>query len=582
MTPEQREQIASAMASRAEQLRLRVGLGAIVAGVFFDITGVAFAGAWFAAYVGLQVVEAGLGPASAVARRLGEVRYARFALALVFVNNSLFGLFAARAAYSGTVIGLACAVLLIGGSIVNAVLVSTSSRSLTAAAIIPQLLYFLLLPVLGIVRGREPLEALQLAVGGGLLVMAAQVAWTRLSRTLREMEAAQRAAEEANQAKSTFLATVSHEIRTPLNGVLGMAQAIANDELSDRQRERLAIVSQSGEALLAILADVLDLAKIEASKLELEVTPFDLETLVNQAHGTFAAIATAKSLSFRVEVLDGAAGAYLGDPVRVRQILYNMVSNALKFTAEGEVRIQISRRGGELRLEVIDSGPGVTPEQLPTLFEKFVQADTSTTRRYGGTGLGLSICLELTQLMGGRMEAAHVQPHGLSVAAILPLEQTTIAPAPKLNAPATAPDMSSREPLRVLAAEDHFVNQHVLKVLLGQVGITPHVVDNGALAVEAWRSGDWDVILMDVQMPIMDGPTAARTIRREEAASGRPPIPIVALTANVMSHQLEEYRAAGMTLFVAKPIQVKELLDALNGVLESHDTLDDTLAAASA
>jgi CheY-like chemotaxis protein len=216
----------------------------------------------------------------------------------------------------------------------------------------------------------------------------------------------------------------------------------------------------------------------------------------------------------------------------------------------------------------------VAPEHLGRLFEKFVQADASTTRRYGGTGLGLSICDGFARLMGGRMEARPVAPHGLAVAAILPLKRVQALAATARPEPAPAAVRPAH--LRVLAAEDHPINQQVLKVVMEQAGIVPHIVENGAAAVQAWREGEWDLILMDVRMPVMDGPTAARVIRSEEAASGRLPTPIIAVTANVMSHQLEEYKAAGMCHCVPKPIQIGALLSAMDAAL-AQDAADKSL-----
>jgi PAS domain S-box-containing protein len=374
-------------------------------------------------------------------------------------------------------------------------------------------------------------------------------------------------AEAANKAKSAFLATMSHEIRTPLNGVLGMAQAMAAGELSPTQRERLDVVRQSGESLLAILNDVLDLSKIEAGKLELEETEFDIEHLARGAYAAFTAIAAAKDLTFDLTVEPVARGVWRGDSTRVRQLLYNLVSNAIKFTEVGEVEVRVSRAskadGAGLLLCVRDTGIGIAAEPLSRLFAKFEQGDATTTRRYGGTGLGLAICRELAQLMGGEIIAESEPDRGSTFTAVLPLRRLSRAaraPRPAVEPPPEALAAG----FKVLAAEDNAVNQLVLKTLLHQVGLEPVVVANGAEAVAAWDAEPWDLILMDVQMPVMDGPTATRAIRAQEARTGRARTPIVALTANAMSHQVAEYLASGMDDFVAKPIEAAKLLEVIS------------------
>ncbi|MGC1304807.1 MAG: ATP-binding protein, partial [Caulobacteraceae bacterium] len=378
------------------------------------------------------------------------------------------------------------------------------------------------------------------------------------------------AAEAANEAKSAFLATMSHEIRTPLNGVLGMAQAMAADALAPIQRERLEVVRQSGEALLAILNDVLDLSKIEAGRFELEEVEFELEDIARGAHSAFTALANKRGLSFCLVIDEAARGVYRGDPTRIRQILYNLISNGLKFTAAGEVRVSVGRADGALTLRVADTGVGIPADRLPLLFEKFVQADASTTRRFGGTGLGLSICRHLAELMGGVIEASSTVDVGTTFLVRLPIPR--VAEAGTLAAPqspaveADDEDVAFHE-LRVLAAEDNTVNQLVLKTLLAQIGVTPVLVEDGQQAVDAWAGQDWDVILMDMQMPVLDGAAATRLIREREAATGRARTPIIAITANAMAHQVAQYAAMGADRHVAKPIEAARLFAALEAAL---------------
>jgi signal transduction histidine kinase/ActR/RegA family two-component response regulator len=392
----------------------------------------------------------------------------------------------------------------------------------------------------------------------------------RTAHALAVARAKEAEAEAANAAKSTFLATMSHEIRTPLNGVLGMAQAMEADGLSDAQRRRLAVIRSSGEALLAILNDVLDLSKIEAGKLELEAIAFDLAPVLAGVEAAFAPQAADKGLAYVTTLAADAAGVYHGDPTRLRQILYNLVSNAVKFTSRGLVSVGVERCAAGLTITVADTGIGVPADKLGALFAKFSQIDASTTRRHGGTGLGLAICRELSELMGGRIEVESEVGRGSRFILTLPLVP---AEAP-VDAPgANRPDSAQPPPLnlRLLAAEDNAVNQLVLRTLLTQVGIDPTLVENGEEALAAWEDGDWAVILMDVQMPVLDGVSAAREIRRREAAMGRPRTPIIALTANAMAHQIAEYAAAGMDDHVAKPIDASALFAAIETALNRSE-----------
>jgi signal transduction histidine kinase/ActR/RegA family two-component response regulator len=388
-----------------------------------------------------------------------------------------------------------------------------------------------------------------------------------LQRTLRELVEARDAANAANVLKSQFLANMSHEIRTPLNGVLAMAEVMSMGDLAPVQRERLDVIRQSGGLLLAVLNDVLDLSKIEAGKLTLLVDDFDLETAVAPTRGSFSVIAQGKGLDFNVEVAEEARGAWRGDADRIRQIVGNLLSNAVKFTLQGEVgaRFDISPESGVLRLVVRDTGVGIATEKQASLFEKFTQADNSATRRFGGTGLGLAICRELTQMMGGVISVESHEGKGSVFTVELPLERGELA----IEAPVApqAAEETDEGALRLLAAEDNPTNQQVLAAVMGSLGIDIDIVANGRLAFEAWRDGSYDLILMDIQMPVMDGIDSARAIRSAEREAGRPRTPIVALTANALSHQVEEYLAAGMDGHVAKPIEIAKLYEAISRAL---------------
>jgi signal transduction histidine kinase/CheY-like chemotaxis protein len=394
--------------------------------------------------------------------------------------------------------------------------------------------------------------------------------WMALLDAREAAEERERAAEAANQAKSNFLATMSHEIRTPLNGVLGMAQAMTAEELSGVQRERLKVIRRSSENLLAVLNDLLDLSKIEASALELEIVDFDLEHLIRGVTAAFQPGAQKKGVDFQFSVDPDVCGHYSGDSARIRRVLYNLAGNAVKFTDKGGIVLSVTREGGSVVFRVSDTGIGIAPDNLEHLFDDFYQADASSTRRYGGMGLGLAICRDLVGLMGGEIEAASILGQGSTFTVRLPLKaafQAPEAPAPEARA---APETDPGD-LRVLAAEDNETNQLVLRTLLEQAGVSPTFVNNGRRAVEAWEAQDWDIVLMDIQMPEMDGVTATRVIRAREAETGRRRTPILAVTANAMAHQVAGYEAAGMDGLVPKPIEITRLFAAMEEVLNAAE-----------
>jgi PAS domain S-box-containing protein len=387
----------------------------------------------------------------------------------------------------------------------------------------------------------------------------------RLERANAELSRARETAEAASRAKADFLAHMSHEIRTPLNGVLGMAQVMAAGKLSSEQRRRLDVIRGSGDAVLTILNDVLDLAKVEAGKLELESAPFLVDRLLCEASGVFQGLADQKQL--RLETTCAVEDAYVGDAARLRQILYNLLSNALKFTQRGAVRLEAAVEGAELLLTVSDTGGGIAPDDLARLFDRFAQADTTISRRFGGTGLGLAIARELAQLMGGDITVISAPGAGSTFTVRLPLAKAGRAEADRLRAAASgvpaARGARFGPGLRVLAAEDNAINRRVLDALLEQTGLDVVFAEDGEQVVEAWRTGEWHLILMDIRMPRMDGVAATRMIREAEARDGRRRTPILALTADAMAHQRDQYLALGMDGFVAKPLSATLLMQAV-------------------
>lgn len=500
----------------------------------------------------------------------GDLRYAWATQANTFAVSLCWVAHAALLWRVGGVIPAVAAVMDLFTVALYAAIGSYQNLKLFLCLVLPQLGALALLVISYLLQHATPLVAgtASLATVGtcatilmnGLSMHRAEAG---LRRSNLELARLAQSAQAASQAKSDFLATMSHEIRTPMNGVIGMVQAMAREDLPALQRERLELIGESGETLMTILNDILDLSKIEAGKLELEQADFDLEPLALGAQKTFANIAEGKGLGFSFEIEEAARGTYRGDSTRVSQVLNNLIANALKFTASGSVDVHIGRSETGVRFIVADTGIGMSAEQLERLFDKFTQADSSTTRQFGGTGLGLSICRQLCRAMGGEVVAASELGGGSRFTVELPLTRTGDAGRERPLDVATGAPAFDGGDLRVLAAEDNRVNQLVLSTLLGQAGIDLKLVSNGEEAVAEWERTEWDLILMDVQMPVMDGMTAARHIRRREAETGRSATPIIALTANAMDHQLDAYRAAGMSDFVAKPINVGALFEAI-------------------
>ena len=552
---------------RIEGLPARVGQASLVAILAWLATGQTLIAPWLAAATLSTVIDTWL--SKALFARPDDRRLAVLTPLFRTAAASVFASLMFVLALSPSHWSVTCALLVGCATVLNNAIMSRGARQFSLTLVAPPALFLIATPIVASLTGK-PIGATVMAalmIGCvGYVIFIARLAET-LHREDRLLRDALAAAQTANKAKSDFLATVSHEIRTPLNGVLGMAQAMRRDVLSPRQVGRLDVITESGETLLAILNDILDLSKIEAGQLILEITDFEVEDMVRGAQAAFTPVANRKGLSFDLTVDAAARGAYLGDSARVRQILYNLVSNAIKFTEAGEVRGAVTATADGLRIEVSDTGIGIAPERIDSLFGKFVQADSSATRRFGGVGVGLTICKALCVAMGGDIAVKSAPGQGSVFVVTLPLARGKAIEAGHAAGAETAP-IEAGSGFRVLAAEDNRVNQLVLRTLLGQIGVEPTIVENGAEALQAWEQGDYDLILMDVQMPVMDGASATEAIRNREAASGRPATPIVALTANAMSHQVAAYRAAGMDGFLAKPLEIAALFKTIQSVAE--------------
>ena len=384
------------------------------------------------------------------------------------------------------------------------------------------------------------------------------------------LEGALARAEAASVAKSEFLANMSHEIRTPLNGVLGLADALSRMELTPQQREIVEMILGSGKALTGILSDVLDLAKAEAGQLQLAAESFSLRETIGSAAFLFETVARDKGIGFSVEFDPSGPDRLVGDPLRIRQVVSNLISNAVKFTAEGEVRVSVASRLGadgsaRLSVKIKDTGPGFSEEVRSRLFSRFEQGDGSITRRYGGTGLGLSIASSLAQKMGGQIDCRARAGEGATFVFRARLEVDAAPAAVPIARCETSVGLAHRP--RVLLAEDHVVNQKVVQLMLGETAELVIVGDGRKAVEEALGSPPFDVVLMDTQMPVMDGLTATRLIRQEEVRLGRGRTPIISLTANAMAHQVSASLEAGADYHLAKPITADALYAAIERTL---------------
>ena len=385
---------------------------------------------------------------------------------------------------------------------------------------------------------------------------------TDLKRDAQALAEARDAADAANRAKSQFLANMSHEIRTPLNGVIGVAQALARTDLDEQQREMLELIHSSSRTLQTLLSDILDLARVESGRLELGDDAFDLARTTEEAAQLYAAAARDKGLQFVVEVAPEARIWVRGDAVRLKQILTNLVSNAVKFTAAGFVSLTVDAGPQGLRFVVQDTGIGFDAETRDRLFSRFEQADGDITRRFGGSGLGLAISRELAAIMNGDLGCESEPGGGAAFILTLPLR---VAEAPAVAVPTVVAttdalsDKSARR-LRILIADDHPTNRRVVELILDQAAVDLVSVEDGAQAVEACRAAAFDLVLMDMQMPVMDGLTATREIRLHEVAMGMPRTPVVMLTANALPEHIAAGLDAGADRHLAKPFSIEALL----------------------
>ncbi len=562
------EQLDRVAAAGRPTLLARLAVGAVIATLIALNDNIAVAAVWMAAMLFGEAWYwiASIGPA---AGRPNSTMQRLSYVGTMLVGSTVWSSAALIYWNSGQPLVKTAALGVLAGQMVHAQCFAFRSKlALAILGGIPGVLLIGLTIFGGAGRG---VPLITLGVTALLLVVYVIISAVVNLRTAEALEAAQREAIDANHAKSAFLAVMSHELRTPMNGVLGMAHALKASRLDERQAGQVDALIRSGGELMAILNDILDVSKIEAGRLELETVTFDLVELGAGVHQMWRDLAAAKGVRLVYDVASGTPRLLSGDPNRIRQIMLNLVSNALKFTQSGEVRLAlrplISTSGApnveRFEISVSDTGVGISAEQMGKLFEAFAQADASTARRFGGTGLGLSICKQLTSLMGGEIDADSQLGRGSIFRVTLELPG---AEAPSLAEPQVARDGVAG--LRILVAEDNAMNQAVARAILEAVGCELEIANNGAEALEMLARGRFDLVLMDIHMPQMDGIEALSRIRAAEA--GKPRLPVIALTGDAMPGEDERLIGMGFNDVQPKPIQPMLLIGAIAAACAEH------------
>lgn len=550
--------LTSALRARTSLFRFScMGLIALMLGT---VTHWPYAPLWLVAYL---AVQGALAYETEVRPRRGQALRPTVIYAGSFVNFAICGAPVWHMWTNNGELGIAAATMFLSGMLVQLTTASLGARKLFWLSASPLIAYLVFVPLLAFWPTR-PMEGLVAATCAVLLVAYMGALWLghqdaldQLMDDRREADRRRFEAEGANQAKTDFLAVMSHEVRTPMNAVLGAAHMLERSDLNPEQRAHVAMISDAGRVLMDVLNDVLDLARIEAGKLSISPEPTDVRALTRRCAETWRAAAQAKGLDFACEIDDALPQAVLIDGGRTSQILFNFLSNAVKFTSQGRVCIRVRTAGRDrVAFEVSDTGSGITQEAQGRLFQAFEQADNSISRRHGGAGLGLAISQRLAQMMGGAISLRSNIGEGSTFTLALDAPGARMAPAEAAAEPQEPLDAGV---LRILVAEDNVANQKIVVMFLQPLGAELTVVGDGRQALDALAHEPFDLVLMDMQMPNMDGLEATRQLR----ASGGPnaATPVIALTANVLDSQKKACADAGMDDHVAKPIDPKILIE---------------------
>ena len=560
--------LGAALSMRAKSVILRTAIMAVIAGLLWVFADWQIAPVWWPLYAGLQWASVRMvkDPNSDVT----PLVYAVASLSYVVAGFPAWHLWTQVGD-----LGVAAATMFLCGMLVHLVVSSLGAGRLFWASAAPLIAYLIIIPPFAF--GRENLaDGLVASACAILLVLYMTVLWMGQQRALEQIrqsrlraEAAQREAEAASQAKTDFLATMSHELRTPMNAVLGAADLLGRTELSEEQKGHVAILADGGAILMHVLNDVLDLSKIEAGKLSIDPARTDIHDFVRRCAAMWSPRADDKQLEFRLSISPDVPQYVAVDTTRVGQIVFNLLSNALKFTETGSIRLSLDAEPVgpdrvELRLHVADSGIGMSEDAVARLFTAFSQADGSISRRFGGTGLGLSISQKLAEMMGGSISVTSAVGQGSTFSLRLTVD---VAHAPVVDLTgADDAEEDLRPALRILVAEDNLSNQRIIDFFLRPIGAEVTIVGDGQQALDALSVSAFDLVLMDMQMPVMDGLEATRRLRASGGVNAG--IPVLALTANVMDAQKQACLDAGMNGHIAKPIDARLLL---TGVINAFD-----------